>query len=647
MRNKPTAVAAMLIASAVFLCAAEDAPSWVREAAAATLPAYPAKVNSVVLFTEEKTIVDDSGRFLTTTRSAAKVLTKQGTNIQFFDQYDTDGGKVREFRAWLIPPSGKVKKYGKDEILDVACAENDIYNQCRRRVVSSRGDGEPGAIFAYESVIEHRSFGNQLEFFFQHGMPVRLARFAVTIPAGWELKAIPFQGAPPEPAVSGNTHTWQMENLPHRELEPNAPSYLSIAPWIAINLLPPGGRQRAVLTWQEASQLISELQNGQYELDAAMTAKAQALIAEAHTELEKIQAIGRFVQQVHYVSIQTNVSKGGGYRPHAAAQVFQKLYGDCKDKANLMRAMLRAAGLTAYPVAIYSGDRTHVSDRWPSLGAFNHAITAIAVSAETKAPAVAEHPKLGRLLFFDPTDPYVPVGLLPDHEQGSLALVGGGENGGLMQVPAAAPEPDWQVREVEARLNADGGIDGSFVETSRLGALSGARSQVRGLSKTDYTKSIERWIGRSIAGAKATAIETTDKEDSMTLKASFSAARFAQVPQPSLMIVRATPLEEEIGPRLTEKSRQYPVVVDADGFRESVRILLPPGVKVDELPGALSLRSPFGEFDAKWEAPPGAVVFTRRVAIKAQTVPPEKYQELKKFLDLVQGASRTPVVLIK
>ena len=38
----------------------------------------------------------------------------------------------------MIAPSGKVKKYGKEEILDVACAENDVYNECRRRMVSGK-----------------------------------------------------------------------------------------------------------------------------------------------------------------------------------------------------------------------------------------------------------------------------------------------------------------------------------------------------------------------------------------------------------------------------------------------------------------------------------------------------------------------------
>jgi transglutaminase-like putative cysteine protease len=43
-------------------------------------------------------------------------------------------------------------------------------------------------------------------------------------------------------------------------------------------------------------------------------------------------------------------------------------YGDCKDKANLMRAMLRVLKIESYPIAIYSGDPTFVREEWASPG---------------------------------------------------------------------------------------------------------------------------------------------------------------------------------------------------------------------------------------------------------------------------------------
>jgi len=267
------------------------------------------------------------------------------------------------------------------------------------------------------------------------------------MPAGWEIKSVSFNGAPAEPPPASGDYTWQMENLPAVELEPSSPSILTLAPWVGVTFLPPGDKHPPV-TWTGLARVLTELNAGQAEPNDAIAAKARSLVEGATTDIDKIRAIGRFTQQLNYVSIQLNLAKGGGYRPHTAAESFQKLYGDCKDKANLTRAMLKAVGITAYPVAIYSGDRTHAREDWPSLGSFNHAISAIRVGADTQSPAVLDHPKLGRLLFFDPTDPYVTLGYLPGHEQGSLALLGAGDDGGLVRIPAdlaIAAEHDRQV----------------------------------------------------------------------------------------------------------------------------------------------------------------------------------------------------------
>jgi Transglutaminase-like superfamily len=122
-----------------------------------------------------------------------------------------------------------------------------------------------------------------------------------------------------------------------------------------------------------------------------------------------------------------NLARGGGHQPHLATEVFSKQYGDCKDKANLMKTMLRVAGIDSYMVAIYGGDRNHVHPEWASPEQFNHAIIAIKVPDDVALPSVINHPKLGRLLIFDPTESETPIGDLPEDEQGSYALICAGK----------------------------------------------------------------------------------------------------------------------------------------------------------------------------------------------------------------------------
>ncbi|HYG81709.1 MAG TPA: hypothetical protein VD861_15035, partial [Pyrinomonadaceae bacterium] len=110
--------------------AGDEPPAWLRAAAAAPAPAYDKKVPAVVLHSERSMTVGEDGRIVTTTTYAVRVLAREGrTEAVAREIYTTDTGKVRELRAWLIRPSGQVKKYGKDETVDVALDDDDVYNE--------------------------------------------------------------------------------------------------------------------------------------------------------------------------------------------------------------------------------------------------------------------------------------------------------------------------------------------------------------------------------------------------------------------------------------------------------------------------------------------------------------------------------------
>jgi hypothetical protein len=308
--------------------------------------------------------------------------------------------------------------------------------------------------------------------------------------------------------------------------------------------------------------------------------------------------------------------------------------------------MLKAVGIESYPVGIYSGDRTHVAESWPSFWEFNHAISAISVGPDVNGPAIVEHPTLGRLLLFDSTDPYVQPGYVPEHEQNSLALIAA-PNGGLIRVPGSPRATSSRAYKIEAELKPTGGITGSFSETLTGEAYSDGLGQLRALSKTDFQKGVERWVGRSMTGATASAIEADAKDGTFVLKGQFTSERFAQVPQARMMIIRAGLLFHGEGIRLREKTRKYPVVLDGDAFEETVHILVPAGLKVDEIPDAMKLSNEFGSFEAKWTAQLGSIEFTRKVQLKEQTVPVDKYQALRKFMEAAYGSGDMPVVLVK
>ena len=643
-----------LIAAAGVRAAGDDAPPWLLDAAKAPVPAYEKDVPAVVLQNERRVTITEDGRTMTVHTFAVRILIREGRGYATAQEfYSSDAGRVRDMRAWLIRPSGTIKKYGKDEIADAIEDPNDIYNESRFKLIDASDDADTGSVFGYQVTTEERSIFSQDVWSFQPRLPTLTSTYALTLPQGWSAKGVTFNHAAVTPTVNGSTFTWQLRDLPPIVPEPSSPRVTSLAPRLAVSFYPPGDRPspnfKTFSKWSEVSYWLSELHEPQSTPNDALTEKARQLTANAKTELDKIRAIATYVQGIRYISIDIGVSRGGGMRPHTAADVFAKSYGDCKDKANLMRAMLKVVNITSYPVAIYSGDPEYVREEWASPYQFNHCIIAVKISDETQVATVVTHPGLGRLLIFDATDSETPVGDLPEHEQGSLALIIAGESGSLMHMPVMPVEGNYLVRQIDASLSAEGALSAKIQEKANGRWASGYRSEFRRLSRPDYAKSIEGWISAGAAAASISKVEPVDDTASgkFNLDIDFVAPAYGQVMQGRLLVFKPTIVSRRESLALTDAKRIHPVVLTSNAYSETVKFTLPAGFEVDELPDPVKLDSSFGSYQTSYEVKDGALLFTRKLLQRAGTIPVDQYNSVRSFFEKIRSAEQSPVVLAK
>src|SRR5438105_11966682 len=127
----------------------------------------------------------------------------------------------------------------------------------------------------------------------------------------------------------------------------------------------------------------------------------------------------------------------GGWQPHPAPDIFNHRYGDCRDKTNLFRSMLHELGIESYRVAIYTS-RGAITPETPAYRGFNHEITAIKLPAGLTDPslvAITRHPKLGTLLFFDPTNELTPFGQIVGYLHSNYGLLSTPDCGELIELP--------------------------------------------------------------------------------------------------------------------------------------------------------------------------------------------------------------------
>lgn len=632
----------------------DETPPWVQQAVTLKVPTYDKDVPAVVLVDESTTSIGSDGRLNKTYNFAVRILRREGREYAVaVAHYVPDASKVKDFRAWLIAPGKETKRYGKDETVDFATQPNDVYNELRAKTISATDDADTGAVFAYSYSIEDRSIVGQDNWTFQASLPVISSRYNITVPEGWRAEAVTFNHAKVEPTINGTTYSWELSNLAPIPDEPMSPDISSIVPWLAVSYYPPANASslsiKTFASWGEVATWMSELEDPQVLVNDALSRKAFELTATAKTEFDKIRAIAEYVQKIQYISIQTNLGRGGGYRPHSSIEVFAKSYGDCKDKANLMRAMLKVVGITAFPISIYAGDPMYVRASWPSPQQFNHCIIAVKVSDQTQAGTIIQHPALGRLLIFDPTDEQTPVGDLPDHLQGSLALIDSKTETDLVKMPVTPPEMNQLERTATIELQENGAIAGQIKEQANGQTAARFRGEFRRMSKPEYTGMIERWLTSGATSAKLNKMEPSDNaaDGRFTLDVEFSASQYAQLMQNRLLVFKPAVVSRREGLALTAATRKHPVVLHANAYSETVQVKLPAGFAVDEVPDPVKLETPFGSYVTSYEVKNNQLVFKRQLSQQATTIAPADYEKVRKFFESIRAAENAPVVLAR
>jgi len=123
--------------------------------------------------------------------------------------------------------------------------------------------------------------------------------------------------------------------------------------------------------WKQIAEWYAKLQGERMTVDDSVRKKADELTKGATTLEEKARRLYDYVAlDIRYVSISLGI---GRFQPHAASEVLESGYGDCKDKHTLLAAMLKVEGIQSYPVLIDSSRKLDVDV--PSPAQFDHVFT--------------------------------------------------------------------------------------------------------------------------------------------------------------------------------------------------------------------------------------------------------------------------------
>jgi tetratricopeptide (TPR) repeat protein len=213
---------------------------------------------------------------------------------------------------------------------------------------------------------------------------------------------------------------------------------------------PPSVQMTTFANWEELGRWYAALEKDRRTPTDAIRKRAAELTAGKTTDLDKVEALYDFVAtNFRYVSLSFGT---GRYQPHAATDVLNNQYGDCKDKHTLLASLLEASGYHLSSVLINSTRK--LDPDVPSPSQFDHVISLLPLGTDE--------------IWMDTTTEVAPFRLLAATLRKKQALVipvNGVPH--LEETPADPPMMSEQLQVIDGKVNEVGKLNAHVKVTVR------------------------------------------------------------------------------------------------------------------------------------------------------------------------------------
>jgi Domain of Unknown Function with PDB structure (DUF3857)/Transglutaminase-like superfamily len=574
----------------------------------------------------------------------ARILEEAGASLAHVNVgYSPAFGEVVSFRARTIGPDGKERQFGRGDATDRPQYPSFVLYSDERALTLELSPRTPGTLVEYEYVIRYRDW--RFESFtqgFGDRFPERQVRFSVSAPVDWEVEhaarrlnqTVAF--APSVETVGQETrYTWEQHDLPALPHEMLGPGWGQLATTVHVRLaawMEHGVKQRAP---RDAAELSAWYHRtvARKDVDDEVRRRAHELVKDVGPDpaLRARRLYNWVRDHVSYCAIEVGV---GGWRPHRAGEVLGVRYGDCKDKANLLRELLEAVEVPSRLTWIFNH---HGYPRRFALAAeaasFNHAILSIDLPGGT--------------VLADPTSRTAPFGRLPwgDEEADVLPLSAAGNP--IAVAPASRAEDNRE--ELTLELTADGGdLEGTFALV-RSGAMADdLRDKLIGAPAAAQDEKIGhalRLVGARaevsrVAGGEAPeAAAPVEAGGRVHLRGALTGA--------ATQLLRLSDLMEPPVHALPSGRRVSPVALPVRLQLQHRCAIALPGVEVSMSPEPLVVERPFGRYELRRRREGERLIFERSFTLREHVFVAESYREVKAFFDEILAAEASPVTLRK
>jgi tetratricopeptide (TPR) repeat protein/transglutaminase-like putative cysteine protease len=513
----------------------------------------------------------------------------------------------------VVTPDSTAQDFAPDVL-----KEAPMYSDYRQRHISVAAL-QPGDTLEYRTVTRIVTPLAAGHFWYEHTFPKGVViaedRLEIDIPKAREVK-LKTPERKPEIQDNGDrrVYTWVVKDIrPERDIEAQDDD----------DERTPDVQITTFSDWKELAHWYAKLQGQRMGVDDDVHKKADEIIKGADTPTEKARRLYDFVaRNVRYVSLSFGI---GRYQPHAASDVLQNGYGDCKDKHTLLSAMLRAEGIQSYPVLIHSARK--LDPDVPSPAQFDHVITAARLGP---GPA---------LTWLDTTTEVAPYGLILFQLRNKEAVLASEDaEGGLQRTPADSPVKNSVRFTIEGKFSEFGALDATLEYTAQGDREVPIRAGFRQVPQArwkDFVKILSSGWGfpGDVDQVQVDPIEDTSKP--FHLKYHLREDRYFTVPSNSANF-RPIPGLGVRAVTSSTKSKEPIEIGPAGDMDYRVRLEFPSNYSVNT-PTAVKMARDYGEYSSTYSLTKGVLEGQRKLIVKLSELPASRRADYDSFRNVTRS----------
>ncbi|HSR50521.1 MAG TPA: DUF3857 domain-containing protein [Acidobacteriota bacterium] len=551
--------------------------------------------------------------------------------------------KIDRIKGRTINPDGSIVELDKDSVYERDVVKSqDIKVRAKSFAMPAV---QPGSIIEYQwREIRRDNLTLYARYDFQRDIPIQKVTYFIKPlrnagPYGMRSITINGQQRTFEKAPGGYMKT-SMEDVPAFREEPYMPPESQVRPWMLLYYTDDKASMTPQQYWGKYAEERFQALKDRFKDDKEVKAKAKELLREVQDDEEKLRVLYEFCQN-EIVNVYDDASG-------LSDEELEDRKRNRKPKDTLKRGMGTSFDITALFLAL--AQAADFEAYWAEIGDSSFYFFEPNIANAYFLPGWAAAVKLnGEWRFFDPSQAYVPFGMLRWQEEGQMALILNPKDPRFARTPSSPSESSVERSIGDLVLHPDGTLEGEvrLVFTGHRAAW--RREQYDDDEEDERIAAIRSRIESRMGGAEISEAKMEGVKDtgSLVYSCKVRIPGYAQVTGKRIFLQPAV-FQRNRDPYFSAADRLHSIHFQYSWLEEdAVRIRLPEGYAL----GPVAPPDPFHSGDNIQyvvnleKEDERTLIYKRSFRFQGLLFPPESYPQLKALFDALHERDNHTLML--